>query len=88
VAGFRVVHLRGHAPGLIALWRESDRLALCSDAFTNVGGELELPKAAYTLDLEQARQSVGKLAALEPATAWPAHGPPLRGDVRAALEAL
>ena len=28
VAGFRVVHLPGHAPGMIALWRESDRLAL------------------------------------------------------------
>ena len=28
VSGFRVVHLPGHAPGLIGLWRESDRLAL------------------------------------------------------------
>ncbi|HSY38677.1 MAG TPA: MBL fold metallo-hydrolase, partial [Polyangia bacterium] len=28
VAGFRVLHFPGHAPGLIALWRESDRLAL------------------------------------------------------------
>jgi glyoxylase-like metal-dependent hydrolase (beta-lactamase superfamily II) len=87
VAGFRVVHLPGHAPGLIALWRESDRLALCSDAFTTHGG-LALPKGAYTLDLAQASESLGKLAALEPAAAWPAHGPPLRGDVRAALAAL
>ena len=36
VAGFRVVHLPGHAPGLIALWRESDRLALSSDCFYTV----------------------------------------------------
>src|SRR6202000_947968 len=27
VAGFRVLHFPGHAPGLIGLWRESDRLA-------------------------------------------------------------
>ena len=33
VSGFRVVHLPGHAPGLIALFRESDRLALTSDCF-------------------------------------------------------
>ena len=33
VAGFRVIHLPGHAPGLIGLWRESDRLALTSDTF-------------------------------------------------------
>src|SRR6185437_3055365 len=31
VAGFEVLHFPGHAPGLIALWRESDRLALVSD---------------------------------------------------------
>src|ERR1700729_187508 len=31
VAGFRVLHFPGHAPGLIGLWRESDRVALVSD---------------------------------------------------------
>ena len=34
VSGFQVVHLPGHAPGLIGLFRESDRLALTSDAST------------------------------------------------------
>src|SRR5688572_5241489 len=33
VAGFEVVHIPGHAPGQIALWRERDRLALVSDCF-------------------------------------------------------
>ena len=32
VSGFRVVHLPGPAPGLIAQFRERDRLALASDA--------------------------------------------------------
>ena len=36
IAGFRVVHLPGHAPGLIALWRDSDRLALSTDCFYTV----------------------------------------------------
>jgi glyoxylase-like metal-dependent hydrolase (beta-lactamase superfamily II) len=31
VAGFKVHHFPGHAPGLIGLFRESDRLALCTD---------------------------------------------------------
>jgi glyoxylase-like metal-dependent hydrolase (beta-lactamase superfamily II) len=31
IAGFKVIHFPGHAPGLIGLWRESDRLALVSD---------------------------------------------------------
>ena len=34
VAGFQVIDLPGHAPGLIGLWRESDRLALVSDCST------------------------------------------------------
>ena len=88
IAGFAVVHLPGHAPGQIALWRERDRLTLCGDAFTNTGGELALSKAAYTLDEAQSRDSLRKLAARKPAAAWPAHGPPLRGNVRAALAAL
>ncbi len=36
LAGFTVVHLPGHAPGMIGLWRESDRLALCSDCFYTI----------------------------------------------------
>jgi hydroxyacylglutathione hydrolase len=88
IAGFSVVHLPGHAPGQIALWRERDRLALCGDAFTNTGGELALSKAAYSLDMDQSRESLRQLAARKPAAAWPAHGPPLRGNVRAALEAV
>jgi glyoxylase-like metal-dependent hydrolase (beta-lactamase superfamily II)/ketosteroid isomerase-like protein len=91
VAGFRVVHLPGHAPGMIALWRENDRLALSSDCFYTLdmwGRDCppRLPAALYNLDTEQARASMRKLAALEPAAAWPGHAKPLTGDVRAALE--
>ena len=31
IAGFKVIDFPGHAPGLIGLWRESDRLAIVSD---------------------------------------------------------
>ncbi len=92
VAGFRVVHCPGHAPGLIALWREADRLALSSDVFYTANperftpGPPQVPHAAFNLDTEQARASIRKLAALEPAAAWPGHAEPLTGDVRAQLE--
>ena len=33
VSGFKVVHIPGHSPGQIALWRESDRVALTADCF-------------------------------------------------------
>jgi glyoxylase-like metal-dependent hydrolase (beta-lactamase superfamily II)/predicted ester cyclase len=92
VAGFEVVHLPGHAPGMIALWRESDRLALSSDCFYTLDplsgrkGHPRLPLGAFNQDTEVARASVRKLAALEPAAAWPGHAEPLTGDVRAQLE--
>jgi glyoxylase-like metal-dependent hydrolase (beta-lactamase superfamily II)/ketosteroid isomerase-like protein len=91
VAGFKVVHLPGHAPGLIALWRESDRLALTTDCFYTVdmwgrGSAPHLPEATYNFDTDEARASMRKLAALEPAAAWPGHAKPVTGDVRGQLE--
>jgi glyoxylase-like metal-dependent hydrolase (beta-lactamase superfamily II)/predicted ester cyclase len=91
VAGFRVVHLPGHAPGLIGLWRESDRLALASDCFytLDMWGRScppHVPEALYNYDTEQARASIRKLAAMEPAAAWAGHAKPVTGDVRSQLE--
>jgi hydroxyacylglutathione hydrolase len=95
VAGFEVVHLPGHAPGQIGLWRESDRLALVSDCFYTLDIETtrrthpptpRVPHSAFNQDTEQARASIRKLAALEPAAAWPGHADALTGDVRGRLE--
>ncbi|HET8976590.1 MAG TPA: ester cyclase [Solirubrobacteraceae bacterium] len=92
IAGFRVVELPGHAPGLIGLFRESDRLALVSDCFytldpqTGRKGAPRIPHPAFDADLEQTRASIRKLAALEPTAAWAGHADPVTGDVRAVLE--
>ncbi|HEV2975402.1 MAG TPA: MBL fold metallo-hydrolase [Solirubrobacteraceae bacterium] len=90
IAGFTVVEIPGHAPGQIALWRESDRLALSSDCFYTLDtwgrdSEPHLPFEVYNYDTEQARASIVKLAELDPAAAWPGHAKPLTGDVRAQL---
>ena len=93
IAGFEVVDLSGHAPGLIGLWRERDRVALVSDCFyvTDMHGRPQppaVPLEAYNLDTAQARRSIAKLAALRPAIALPGHLGPLEGpDVVAQLEA-
>lgn len=96
VAGFRVIHFPGHAPGLIGLWRESDRLALVSDVVYLVDsarmrplpkGEASVPHPAWAWDHAKAKESVRKLAALEPATVCAGHERPLRGDnLRETLE--
>lgn len=90
IAGFTVIDLPGHAPGLIGLWRESDRLALVSDCFYTLDmwgkdSPPHLPLDLYNFDTEQARASLRKLAEMEPAAAWPGHAHPVTGDVRGQL---
>lgn len=97
IAGFRVVHFPGHAPGLIGLWRESDRVALVSDVIYLIDsvklgrplppGEASVPHPAWAWDHAKAKESVRKLAALEPAVVAAGHAEPLRGDnLRETLE--
>jgi glyoxylase-like metal-dependent hydrolase (beta-lactamase superfamily II) len=90
VAGFRVIHFPGHARGLIGLWRESDRVALVSDVIYLIDsvrlgkplppGEASVPHPAWAWNHEMAKESVRKLAALDPAVVGPGHAGPLRGE--------
>jgi len=92
IAGFEVVELPGHAPGLIGLLRPSDRLALVSDCVytldiqTGRKGGPRVPHPAFDVDVEQARASIRKLAALGPSAVWAGHADPVTGDVRGQLE--
>lgn len=85
VAGFRVIALPGHAPGLIGLFRAADGLALCSDALDTVNVETclpggpRVPHPAFNLDTAQARESLLKLAGLEPRVVWAGHSRPVAG---------
>ncbi len=92
IAGFKVVELPGHAPGLIGLFREEDRLALVSDCIytldpqTGIKGGPRVPHPAFDLDVDQARASIRKLAALDPSVVWSGHARPVVGDVANELE--
>jgi hydroxyacylglutathione hydrolase len=96
IAGFRVLHFPGHAPGLIGLWRESDRVALVSDVVYLVDsarlkrlphGEASVPHPAWAWDHAAAKASVRRLAELDPAVVGAGHERPLRGaSLRATLE--
>ncbi|MEA2147421.1 MAG: hypothetical protein QOG59_3008, partial [Solirubrobacteraceae bacterium] len=91
VAGFSVIELPGHAPGLIGLWRESDRLALVSDCVYTLDPQsgrkrpAAVPHVAFNQNTEQARASIRKLGALKPTAVWPGHADAVTGDVAGAL---
>ena len=83
VAGFRVIHAPGHAPGEVIYFRESDRVAIAGDVintmnvFTGLPSVREPPKA-FTLDPVQNRGSIRKLLELRPSLVCVGHGAPLR----------
>jgi glyoxylase-like metal-dependent hydrolase (beta-lactamase superfamily II) len=96
VCGFRVYDFPGHAPGMIGLFRESDRLAIVSDTVYLIDstrlkrlpqGEASVPHPVWNWDHERAKQSVLKLAELDPDTICAGHAGPLEGaGIRSALE--
>lgn len=83
VGGFRVVHVPGHAPGLIALYRAADGLLLAADAVYTLdletGGPAvpRVPHPAVNWDTALARAAIGRLAALAPRSVRTGHA----GDV-------
>jgi len=80
VAGFRVVHAPGHAPGEVIFFRDSDRVAICGDVVRNMSyltglPGIRQPPDEMTYDPPENRRSIQKLAALEPSLILPGHGP-------------
>ena len=80
VAGFRVVHAPGHAPGEVIFFRDSDRVAICGDVIRNMSYATGLPgikepPPVFTYDPAENRRSIRKLADLNPSLILPGHGP-------------
>jgi len=79
VAGFRVVHAPGHAPGEVIFFRDADRVAICGDVIRSMSyatGRFKLaePPDFFNTDSAENRRSIRKLAALEPSLILPGHG--------------
>jgi hydroxyacylglutathione hydrolase len=80
VAGFEVIDVPGHSAGHIALWRERDRVLIAGDVLnsmnliTTIPG-LQEPPRTFTPDPARNRESIKRIAALEPAVACFGHGP-------------
>lgn len=91
MSDFRWIHTPGHSPGHISLFREKDRTLIAGDAFVTVKQEslykvftqtkeISGPPQYLTTNWQAARQSIEKLAALQPSTAITGHGLPVKGE--------
>jgi glyoxylase-like metal-dependent hydrolase (beta-lactamase superfamily II) len=88
---FRWIHTPGHTPGHVSLFRNRDRALIAGDAFVTVRQdslykvftqevEISGPPRYFTTDWNAARESVRKLAALQPEVAVTGHGVPVSGE--------
>jgi glyoxylase-like metal-dependent hydrolase (beta-lactamase superfamily II) len=89
--GFRWIHTPGHSPGHVSFFRDSDRMLIAGDAFINVKQdslykvltqeqEVNGPPRYLTTDWQAAKDSVKRLANLNPAVAVVGHGAPVGGE--------
>jgi glyoxylase-like metal-dependent hydrolase (beta-lactamase superfamily II) len=97
---WKYIHTPGHAPGHISLFRERDRVLLAGDAFVTTKQEsvicaltqakkLSGPPKYFTYNWTSAKESVKKLAALNPDVVATGHGQPMKGEeMRKALHNL
>jgi len=89
----RVLHTPGHTPGHISFYRERDKVLLSGDAIINVipfkrVEGLTLPLPIFSSDVELARESAKRLAALEPKVLLPGHGRVIRENTAERLRDL
>jgi hydroxyacylglutathione hydrolase len=87
VGGFKVLDTPGHSAGHISFWREGDRTLICGDVFTNIDTVTGLPglhepKSFFTPDPARNRESMRRLATLEPELVCFGHGRPLRDPAK------
>jgi glyoxylase-like metal-dependent hydrolase (beta-lactamase superfamily II) len=89
--GWRWIHTPGHSAGHVSLFRDADRTLIVGDAFCTTKQEsflavatqrpeLHGPPAYFTTDWDAARDSVRRLAHLQPTFIAPGHGRPVVGQ--------
>ncbi len=97
---WRWIHTPGHSAGHVSFFRNGDRALIAGDAFVTTAQEsvysaitqapeMHGPPMYFTPDWQAAKESVRKLAALEPELAVTGHGRAMQGpEMREALHRL
>jgi glyoxylase-like metal-dependent hydrolase (beta-lactamase superfamily II) len=87
----RIIHVPGHTPGSVAVHVPAVDAVFLGDAMTtrNVLTGVEGPKPApFTLDPDQARESIERIAAVDATWVLPGHGPAWDGGVPEAVRQI
>ncbi|MBZ0319874.1 MAG: MBL fold metallo-hydrolase [Anaerolineae bacterium] len=77
LGGLQVIATPGHAPGHISFRHPEKRILFTGDVIFNIPRRMRLPYAFLTVDMDENRRSVTKIAALEPKIMCFGHGRPI-----------
>ncbi|MEM3648354.1 MAG: MBL fold metallo-hydrolase [Thermoproteota archaeon] len=83
IGGLKVIHTPGHTPGSIALYEQSRRILFTGDALLSFGGKVVGPSEQFSVDIQEARRSIGRLTVLDFDIMLSGHGEPLRANAAA-----
>ena len=87
----RVVHTPGHTPGHVSLYFPDERLLVAADALTAPEGELSGPNERFTPEMDEAADSVARLAEFDVERVLCYHGGPIEAgsdEIRAIAESM
>ena len=88
LGGLTVVHTPGHTPGSVCLWAPRHQLLFTGDVLQVIRGRLTYASSVFSHDYGAARQSVARLAELDPRVIALAHYKPWTHDCQATLGGL
>jgi glyoxylase-like metal-dependent hydrolase (beta-lactamase superfamily II) len=88
IDNLRVIHTPGHTEGSICLYKTGDILFAGDAVKTDSRGNLKLSPSAMTLNVQEALDSVRKIATLEFDILLPGHGVPVMGKAATKLKEL
>ncbi len=78
IAGLVCIHTPGHTPGSICLYDPKFKILFAGDTLRFFDGKLQGPPPQFTPNMDQAEQSIKKIAALNFDILLCGHGAPLR----------
>jgi glyoxylase-like metal-dependent hydrolase (beta-lactamase superfamily II) len=87
LGGLQVMLTPGHTAGHVCFWQPDRRLLFCGDVVMRLP-QLRLPFAAFTVDMDENKRSVKRLAELEADMVCFGHGQPLTRNAASQLRAF
>lgn len=80
ISGLTVIHVPGHTPGSIALHDITRKILFTGDTLSYRDGHVKGPSKRYSMDIQQAFQSIQKYSTLDFNIMLAGHGDPLLTD--------